>query len=376
MRALLLNSLKRAKKVRYAVVGLGHIAQVAVLPAFRQSRNSELVALVSGDQKKLKALSRRYRVGLTFDYSEYDDCLKSGAIDAVYIALPNAMHEEYAVRAARAGIHVLCEKPLAVTSRGCERIIRATRAGRVRLMVAYRLHFDPVNLRAAMIANSGRLGEPRYFTSEFGYELKEQNIRARPEEGGSPLHDLGIYCVEAARYLFRSEPTEVFAVSSCPNREPSRIIQTVTATLRFPRERIATFTCSFGSAAISNYRIVGTRGDLFVENAYEYVGDRIFQLTVDEKRRTKKVPAGDQFAAELDYFSCCLLKGEEIEPSGIKGWVDVRIIEALLKSIETGRPVSLQGVLPRIGHRPSLALEIRKPAHPAPRLVRVERASK
>lgn len=368
--------MKKNRVIRYAVVGLGHIAQVAVLPAFRQSKNSKLVALVSGDKTKLRALSRKYGVTQVYSYEEYDECLNSGEIDAVYIALPNSLHEEYATRAAKAGIDVLCEKPLAVTTAASERILRVFKKKKAKLMLAYRLHFDPVNLGAIELAYSGKIGEPRYITSEFGYQLKEDNIRALPQEGGSPLHDIGIYCINAARYLFKAEPTEVFAFAVSPDAHPAKICQTVSASLRFPGDRLASFTCSFGSASISNYRIVGTRGDLFIDNAYEYVGKRTQQLTVNGKKKTWTTKPTDQFAAELDYFSGCVLNNKEPEPSGPHGLVDIEIIEALLKSIETGRSVSLKGTLPKITRRPTPTMKISKPPHRAPHLIGVEQASK
>src|SRR5918999_3847535 len=134
------------RKIRYAVVGLGHIAQVAVLPAFKHARrNSELAALVSDDPEKLRTLSKRYDVEQTFSYAEYDSCLRSGGIDAVYIALPNHLHADYTIRAAKTGIHVLCEKPMAVTEKQCRAMIRAAQTNNIKLMVAYRLHFEEAN---------------------------------------------------------------------------------------------------------------------------------------------------------------------------------------------------------------------------------------
>src|SRR3954467_1985206 len=138
--------------IRYAVVGCGHIAQVAVLPAFGNARrNSKLAAIVSGDPVKRGELCRKYDIPKAFDYPEYDQLLKSGDIDAVYIALPNTLHAEYAERAARAGLHVLCEKPMAVTEAECELMARVAREHRVKLMVAYRLHFERANLEAIEI---------------------------------------------------------------------------------------------------------------------------------------------------------------------------------------------------------------------------------
>jgi len=148
------------KVVRYAVVGLGHIAQVAVLPAFAHARrNSKLVAVVSADRTKRRELTRRYRLEHAFSYEQFDDCLRE--VDAVYIALPNSMHAEYTVRAAKAGVHVLCEKPMAVTVRECQQMIAACRQARVKLMIAYRLHFETVNLSAMDLARGDCLWKAR-----------------------------------------------------------------------------------------------------------------------------------------------------------------------------------------------------------------------
>ena len=202
------------EKIRYAVVGLGHIAQVAVLPAFRRAANSELLALVSGDPKKLKELGKKYRLEHLYSYDDYGRALAN--VDAVYLALPNHLHREYAVRAAAAGVHVLCEKPMAVTQEDCHAMIQAARQNRSKLMIAYRLHFEQGNLEAIELANSGKLGTARLFTSEFSQQVADKNIRTMSSSrGGGPLYDMGVYCINAARYLFRSEPIEVSAVAAC-----------------------------------------------------------------------------------------------------------------------------------------------------------------
>jgi predicted dehydrogenase len=363
----------KKKKLRYAVVGLGHIAQVAVLPAFKEAKNSELVALVSDNSTKLKKLSQKYKVSHTYSYEQYDECLNSGNIDAVYIALPNHMHKEYVNRAAQAGIHVLCEKPLAVSSEDCNEMARVVRAAKIKFMVAYRLHFDPANREAIRIVNSGKIGEPRYFTSEFGYVLKKNNLRMSPKEGSGPLHDIGIYCINAARYLFEAEPVEVFAYGTSGDPSFSKIHETVTAILKFPKERTASFTCSFGSGAISNYRVVGTKGDLLIENVYEYEGELKHRLTVAEKKRKWTSKPGDQFAAEIEYFSDCILKNKNPEPSSYEGTADVKIIEALYESIRTKKSVRLRNLVPH--KMPMRQAVIKKPAHREPALVKVHAPS-
>src|SRR5438067_7387342 len=173
---------KHRRQIRYAVVGLGHIAQVAVLPAFAHAlANSQLTALVSDDPQKLKTLGRRYQVDHLFSYREYGDCLRSGAVDAVYIALPNHLHAQYSIDAARAGVHVLCEKPMAVTEKECEAMIKAAEENKVKLMIAYRLHFEEANLSAVEAVKSGKIGQARVFNSTFTQQVKKGDIRLRSE---------------------------------------------------------------------------------------------------------------------------------------------------------------------------------------------------
>lgn len=365
-----------SRKVRYAVVGLGHIAQAAVLPAFKHAaRNSVLTALVSSDKKKLRELGRRYRVPQVCGYDGVDDLFASGEIDAVYIALPNDMHEEYTIRAARAGIHVLCEKPMAVTARECERMIRACREAKVKLMIAYRLHFERANLEAAQYARSGKLGDLRFFSSEFSMQVKHENIRLEEERGGGPLYDIGIYCINAARYCFGDDPVAVWATATrSDDRRFKEVDETVAATMRFEDERLATFTCSFGAADRSVYTVTGTRGSVTVDPAYEYAMGLGFELRIGERQRRKKFAKSDQFAPELIYFSDCVLKNRDPEPSGAEGLADVRIIEAMNRSISSGRPVSVE--MRQRKRRPTMKQEIRRPAVPKePKLVNAESAS-
>src|SRR5262249_12284847 len=153
------------KKVHYAVVGLGWFAQEAVLPAFAQAADSsELAALVSGSAEKARELGDKYGVPV-YDYDGYDRLLAGGGIDAVYIVLPNAVHRDYTVRAATAGVHVLCEKPMAHTVADCARMRQACDEAGVKLMIAYRLHFEEGNLQAIETLRSGKIGDPRAFSS-------------------------------------------------------------------------------------------------------------------------------------------------------------------------------------------------------------------
>ncbi|MDF3010304.1 MAG: putative glucose-fructose oxidoreductase oxidoreductase protein [Burkholderiales bacterium] len=357
--------------IRYAVVGLGHIAQVAVLPAFGNARrNSRLAAIVSGDPVKREQVQKKYAVPNAYAYDEYDRCLASGEVDAVYLALPNHLHCDYAERAARAGVHVLCEKPMALDEAQCERMAAAARAAGVKLMVAYRLHFERANLEAIETARSGRIGEPRLFNSTFVTPVVPGNIRVRRETGGGVLWDVGIYCINAARGLFRDEPIEVGAATAGRLDE---VEESVSCWMRFPNERLASFTASFGAAKVSSYRIAGTKGDLAVDPAYEYAKPLKHRLTIDGEVRERRFAKRDQFAPELLYFSDCVLQNRDPEPSAEEGLADVRIIRALYRAAESGHPVALAPFERR--ERQSLEQEIRRPPIDKPQVVHAEAPS-
>jgi glucose-fructose oxidoreductase len=366
---------RQRKPIRYAVVGLGHIAQVAVLPAFAHAAaNSQLTALVSGDPQKLKTLSQRYRVPYTYSYEQYDQCLRDGHIDAVYIALPNNMHCEYTTRAAKAGIHVLCEKPMALNEQECRQMIRAAERAGTKLMIAYRLHLEEANVNAMELARSGSLGKLRIFNSTFTMQVRAGDIRVKRKMGGGPLYDIGIYCINAARYLFQQNPIEVstFSVKGS-DRRFREVDEMAGALLYFPDGRLASFICSFGAADVSSYELIGTKGHLQLNPAYEYVGPLMQRVTLNGQTQTKRFPAGDQFAAELIYFSDCIRRNKNPEPSGVEGLIDVQIIQALHRSSAQRKPVKL--TLPAKRFWPTKRQIIRRPPVSKPALVHTQSPS-
>lgn len=354
------SSTRLKGKIRYGVVGLGWFAQSAALPAFEQSENSELVALVSDDPTKLEELGKEYGIEQTYSYEEYDELLESGKIDAVYIALPNHLHCEYTVRAAKAGIHVLCEKPMAMDVAECEEMIRAAKENEVKLAIAYRLHLDEANLQAVEVVSSGKIGELRIFNSLFTQAVEDGNIRLDREVGGGTLEDIGIYCINAARYLFQAEPLEVFATSASNGEERFKEVPEMTsAIMHFPGDRLAAFTCSFGAAKTSHYQVLGTKGDLRVEPAYASSGEIKHVLTIEDEKEEKTFESHGQLAAEFVYFSDCILQNKEPELSGKEGSIDVAIINALNESIETGCFVPIS--VPERARRPTAEQIIERP---------------
>ena len=360
-----------SRKIRYAVVGLGHIAQNAILPAFANAReNSELAAIISDDPVKLRAMSRQYGVKDCFSYDGYEFCLHSGKIDAVYIALPNNLHRNYCIRAADAGIHVLCEKPLAVTEEECQTIIKACAENDVKLMTAYRLHFERGNLDAIEIVRSGKIGEPRIFNSVFTMQVRKGNVRTESALGGGTLYDIGVYCINAARYIFGDEPIEGFCLSAAKDDPRFRKVEEMTsAILRFPKERLASFTASFGTANTADFEIMGTKGRLRACQAYDYAMPVVLELTVGGRTERNLYPVRDQFAPELIYFSNCILENRQPEPSGIEGLRDVHIVRSLYRSVKSHAAVKLEQI--KRQRYPSLKQQIYRPRVVKPKLVHV-----
>lgn len=336
------------KKIKYAVIGLGHIAQKAILPAFKNaSSNSELTALVSGSKDKLTMLGDKYHVHKRYLYSQFDECLKRREIDAIYISTPNFFHRSIMERAASFGVHVLCEKPLSVTPDDCLSMIELANQNNIKLMTAYRLYLDDANNDVLKMINEKKIGEAKIFTSSFVIEVKDpQNIRLENvSKGGGPLHDIGIYCINAARRIFNSMPIQVFALA-LNSKDPkfSQIDETISCTLKFPEDKMAIFTVSFGAYPVSDYEIIGTKGNIRMENSYSYNHSRHLKLFENGKSHSKTYREHDQFADELFYFSNCIISNASPTPSGEEGFLDIKIIEALLLSLDLGKPIDTKNI--------------------------------
>jgi predicted dehydrogenase len=243
-------------------------------------------------------------------------------------------------------------------------------------MIAYRLHFEKGNLEAARLAKGRKLGDLRIFNSEFAQQVVEDNIRVTEpvENGGGPVYDMGVYCINAARYLFQAEPTAVFAASANSKDSRFRKVDEMTSVvMRFPDERWATFTCSSGAADISRYALIGTKGVLTADPAYDYTLAIKHRLTIGNRTITRTFPKRDQFAAELIYFSDCILKDKEPEPSGLEGPADVRSVRAAYESARTGRVFELPALPPK--KRPTSQQEIHRQPHGKPQTVNVQSPS-
>jgi predicted dehydrogenase len=334
------------KKVRYAVVGAGWISQAVFMPGVEASGNSELTALVTGDVEKARELQDKYRLQRTYGYEQFEAMLADGVADAVYIATPNWEHENYAVRALEAGVHVLLEKPSEVSVDRAERILAAAESARARgiqLMVAYRLHFEAASLDTLRRVRAGEIGEPVFFSSQFSQHVSPRNHRANHGFDAGPVPDMGPYPINAVRNLFGEEPISVSAIGSRhPEATLGDLDDTVAVMLRFPSGKLAQFTVSYAANGFGAYQLVGTKGVLELSPAYTFQGALEQRRTFgDEHPEHEKWKAVDQFAGETRYFSACVLQGRAPEPDAEEALLDVRVIEAIKHALASGQPCTL-----------------------------------
>jgi glucose-fructose oxidoreductase len=256
-------------------------------------------------------------------------------------------------------------------------MIQAARENGIKLMIAYRLHFEESNLSAIDLVEKKKIGDARVFESVFTQAVPDDNIRLNPrEKGGGPTYDVGIYCINAARYIFQAEPEFVTAMAANGNeRKFKNAEESISVVMKFPGERIASFTCSFGTVAESQYRVLGKKGEIFMNNAYSYAKDIQQTIMMGEKEKKKTFKKRDQFAPELAYFADCIIKNVEPEPNGLEGLADIRVIEAIHQSVDLGSAVRVEPVRKRA--RPGLRQEMHMPAVEEPTdLVNVEAPSK
>jgi predicted dehydrogenase len=340
------SALGSGHKVRYGFVGLGDIAQEAMLPAVAHTGNSAIAALVTGDPVKARELGARYGVTDTYGYEQFETMLRSDKVDAIYLATPNWEHERFILPALEAGIHVLVEKPLEISAARCRAIVEAQRRSTAKLMVAYRLHFEPATLDAIRRIRAGELGELILFSCALGQPLDPANHRAKHGWKAGPLFDMGPYPVNASRYLFGAEPVEV--VSAIATRHAAAglgdLDDTIAVILRFPDDALAQFTVSFATDNMDTYVVAGTKGVIQLTPGTGF-GETV-ERTVSHrgKKKHESVSATDQFGGELRYFSNCVLKDMDPEPDAEEALADIVVLEAIMRSLDSGASESIEPV--------------------------------
>ncbi|WP_033921662.1 Gfo/Idh/MocA family protein [Sphingomonas sp. 37zxx] len=340
---------KRADSIGFAIVGLGGYALNQMMPRFVQAERAHIAAIVSGNPDKLRRVGDAYGVAenARYSYESFARIASDDRIDAVYIVLPTGLHADWTERAFAAGKHVLCEKPMALSSAECERMIAAGRRANRKLMIAYRSHFEPYNIEAMKLMRQKAVGEVRLMRTEQSYRMgptsPSQNWRAnRALAGGGPLEDYGIYGLQSALYLTGEMPESISATTFRPAGDPrfAEIFAHVSSQWRFPSGAVAQLVTSYDSAGINFAQVRGTEGSLLMDPATSYAGQTLRVEGHDVRTFTPGDP-DVQFARQLDHFANAVRDNTAILTPGEMGLRDVRLIEAIYASAAAGRTVKL-----------------------------------
>ena len=332
-----LHAQATGQKTGYAIIGLGRIAG-HFMAGIRNTTNSQVTALVSGHRDKAERIADQYGVphSSIYSYEDFDRIAENKTVDALYVALPNSMHAEYTIRAAKAGKHVLCEKPMSTSVADAEAMIAACKTANVRLMIAYRCHYEPTNLKAVQLIREGAIGQVQAIESAFGFNIAAGEWRLnRKLAGGGPLFDVGIYSLNACRYLTGEEPEHLSAFASVIDHDGrfNEVEENVAWTMKFPSGVVASCSTTYGAPMNGFFSVHGAKGTLEADPAFNYDGLRLvgdFGGThLDEPN-----PARDpyQFHAQAEHFSHCVQNGLEPKTPGEEGLRDMQYITQIYRS--------------------------------------------
>jgi predicted dehydrogenase len=334
------------KKLGWAIVGLGNLAINQILPAFSKCEKSKVVAFVSGHPDKAHKLALRYGVSAQniYNYESYDSIKNNSEVDVIYIVLPNGMHAEYTIRGLQAGKHVLCEKPMANSPGDCERMIDAAHKAGRKLMIAYRCRYEPFNQEAIRIARSHELGAIQMILADAGFPIGDPTQWRCNKQlaGGGSMMDIGIYSLNASRYLTNEEPTEVNAITYSTPGDPrfKEVEEHVLFQLRFPSGILANCSSSYGYYHQSHFRVMGTEARLILDPAVWYSGARLY-IERNGSLAEQQINPKDHFASEMDHLSDCVMQNKEPLTPGEEGLRDITIIQGIYEAARSGKTVKL-----------------------------------
>ena len=336
------------KKIGFCVVGIGSLSKNQIIPALAKTKNAKLVALVSGHAAE-KAPPIVQKFGLNpkyvYNYDSYDSLKDNPDIDVVYVVLPNSMHAEYTIRALKAGKHVLCEKPMADTVEDCQRMIDTAKSANKKLMIGYRLRHEPFNMKAIELLRGGQLGTIKNIDAGAGFVIGDptQWRLNKKLSGGGSLMDIGIYALNACRYLSGEDPVEVNAMTYSTPNDPrfKEVEETMLFTLRFPSGLLANCASTYGFG-VNRYRVTCTKGVVESEPFLSYGGLRLFaQMPGQRDKQELPLENVDQFGAEMDFYSQCIRENKPPRTPGEEGMADMKVITALYESARSGKAVKV-----------------------------------
>jgi len=332
------------KKTGWAIVGLGKLALDEVLPAFAKSQSCRPAALVSGHDDKSNKIASQYGVDARhlYNYENFDKLKDDPDVDVVYIILPNSLHAEFTIRALRAGKHVLCEKPMCMSVDEAKKMIDAANEAKKKLMIAYRLRYEPFNQKAIELSREKAYGPIRYFEAVNYQNQQAPNYRLQKAMGGGPLGDVGVYCLNAARYITGEEPIEASGMHHQPADDPrfKEVPGHTTFQLRFPSGVLASCGCGFDGAGARRFRAVGADGWLEMENAFGYAGQQLRTRNGHNSQDFKLQPV-NHFAAEMDHLADCVVNDKTPRTPGEEGLKDMKVMAAIEESAASGKSVKI-----------------------------------
>ncbi len=354
------NPAPQDERVGFAVIGLGKLATENILPAFAQSKHAKPVALVSGSPDKMALIARQYGIAANscYAYADMARLRDNPAVQAVYVVTPNALHRRDVLAAAAAGKHVLCEKPMATSSREARDMVAACARANVKLMIAYRMQYQPHAREAIRLARGGALGDVVLMDMVNNQNQGDpgQWRQKRALAGGGSLPDVGLYCLNTSRAILGEEPVAVTASSWTPAGDPrfAEVEDNVAFTLHFPSGAMSNCLTSYSTHELRRLKLLGSTGWLEIENAFAYDGQRLrIAKLVDGRNEVteRTMPAKNQFAVELDHFAGCVKTGTPPRTPGEEGVQDHVVMEAIYAAAKTGRRVDLPRVAKRDAFR-------------------------
>ena len=341
------------ERVGFALVGLGRLSVEELLPAFGVCEMARPVALVSGDRNKALTIARQYGIAeqAVYDYKTFDRIRDNPEVDVVYIVLPNGMHHEFTLRAAKAGKHVLCEKPMATSSRECMEMIAACEGAKRKLMVAYRIQYEPHNRLAREMVRQKRFGPTKLIQSVNAQRQGEAKQWRHDKRlaGGGALPDIGLYDLNTTRFLLGEEPIEVSAMMYSTPGDPRfrEVEENVVWQMRFASGVLSSHMTGYDGHESRRYRVHAPTGWIDLDPAFTYRGLRMRTARAEgklEQVTEHRLEEKNQFALEMDHFAQCVREDRQPFTPGAEGLQDHRIMEAIYHAAETGRPVKLEQV--------------------------------
>ncbi|XZE36763.1 Gfo/Idh/MocA family protein [Pirellulaceae bacterium SH501] len=332
------------RKLGVALVGLGNLSTNQIAPALAKTKHCQLAAIVTGTPAKEKAWSEKYGVKQDhiYNYERFDKIASDDTVDLVYVVLPNSMHHEFTIRAAKAGKHVLCEKPMANTAQECREMIAACRAADRMLAIGYRCQFEPHHLKMMEMAKGKSFGDIRMIEAGFGFKIGDptQWRLKRELAGGGALMDVGIYALQACRGITGEEPVSITAQETKTDAKKfAEVDESITWLMQFASGTQAYCSTSYNFNGLNRVQAFGSDGYIKLDPAFSYSGIRM-------ETSKEKIDLGqtDHFAAEMDDFAQCILERRPSKVSGEEGLKDLLAIEAIYRSIDQRKTVAVEKV--------------------------------